>query len=206
MNDKYIGRELDKEKRYIISLDKNYAVLFDDIYGDEPLINECAYVVGDIILPYFENKILGAVPGIYNNGNTEYDIVYPTDKTYYHISNAKSINERNIQDVLNEFGQKSSYEMFNNITGDEYHVPEHIDDQPLRLAFKKSLNRKKIIIDQYGNKFTASEMNNFKRRSKEHDLSIKMFSNWISKFNIGAKIICTDLDDPSKEPIEIVIN
>lgn len=197
---------LDSEERYIISLDRNYNVLPDDIHDPSvTLINECAYMVEDIILPYFEDRIK-SVPGIYNiPGTRDYDIIMPDDKEPYYQIRAIQIDDSNLLDVLALVGQKTNDTMFNNMTGDVFNIPENEDDESLVRAFKTVINKKQIHIDYYKNQFSTSAFNNFKRRVDETSMSIKKFVDLCNKFGLGASISCFDKDNPDNT-VTITIN
>ena len=163
-----------------------------------------AYIVGDYVIPYkgeFRRKseCLEEGIGIYDCEELGGIIIIKPFGKYY----AKKYSKKNIYELDLDYIKKIiveegiSSDLDDNVleldSGNTFEPPISDNDNLCQKIIKDILQRKKIDLKQYSNRFESpTMMGNWKRSLLEHGMATERFLDWCEKLDVDIDIVYKD--------------
>lgn len=185
-------------------------------YDAEYMMEEDAYITGDIVMPYFGvvDKINAMKPGFYGIQDGEHVKIITVlpegkDKENYSIDKVISFDLSNIVDVINTEGFISPEEIeLINMSSDFKKFDIQPEDDFLKKIVKSVINTKKVNLKIYANRLPERHHlgNMISSLSNKTKMSVAYFKIWSEILGFDFDIVVRDNGEDSIAPLKKEVN
>lgn len=165
-----------------------------------------AYIVKDLVLPYYGYPVNKKEAGIYMNDNEEYVIIRPITKLQcmkYSVNKIYEVDDSKkfVEEMLKKTGVKAEKMDVILSESDSVFAPVITpEDNILARIIKKALIEKQIDLKDYMPRFeNQTDMSNFKKSLLSHPkMSFEKFTKWCYILDLKFEFIVTNSEDAVK--------